>query len=343
MDDFLAPDDSDEEAVAPKKRKRPSNGKIQPKSSPLPRLEADSDNELPIPSASTAQQWTYDPENPKPLNVKSDAKINVIPRQSANGKKWKEKAHTSEPEQRYPWLATIMDADRNPAGHPDYDPRTVYIPPLAWTKFSPFEKQYWEIKQKLWDTIVFFKKGKFYELYENDATIGHQLFDLKLTDRVNMRMVGVPEMSLDLWANQFVAKGFKIARVDQQESALAKEMRERGDTGAKKGKEDKVIRRELACVLTAGTLVDGGMLQDEMSTYCVAIKEAEADGLPIFGISFVDTATGQFFLSQFADDVDLTKFETFVAQTRPQELLLEKVKVFLLGKGLANVISLVFP
>ena len=218
-----------------------------------------------------------------------------------------------------------MDADRNPPGHPDYDPRTVYIPPMAWNKFSPFEKQYWEIKQKFWDTIVFFKKGKFYELYENDATIGHQLFDLKLTDRVNMRMVGVPEMSLDHWANQFVAKGYKIARVDQKESALGKEMRERdGKKPGKAAKEDKVIRRELACVLTAGTLVDGGMLQDDMSTYCVSIKESTMDDLPAFGIAFVDTATGQFSLAEFIDDVDFTKFETFIAQIRPQELLLEK-------------------
>lgn len=180
----------------------------------------------------------------------------------------------SEPEERYPWLVDIRDMDGHPPGHPDYDPRTIYIPPLAWKNFSPFEKQYWEIKQKFWDTIVFFKKGKFYELYENDATIGHQLFDLKLTDRVNMRMVGVPESSLDYWASQFVAKGYKIARVDQSETALGKEMRERDDKGGKSGKEEKVIKRELSCVLTAGTLVDGSMLQDDMSTYCVAIKEA---------------------------------------------------------------------
>lgn len=214
-----------------------------------------------------------------------------------------------------------MDADRHPPDHPDYDPRTIYIPPLAWDKFSPFEKQYWEIKQKFWDTMVFFKKGKFYELYENDATIGHQLFDLKLTDRVNMRMVGVPEASLDHWANQFVAKGYKIARVDQMESALAKDMRERE---LKNKKEEKVIRRELACVLTGGTLVDGGMLQDDMATYCAAIKESERDGKPCFGIAFVDTATAQFNLADFEDDADMTRFETFVAQTRPGEILLEK-------------------
>lgn len=273
--------------------------------------------------ASTAQQWNYDPENTQ-VPHREQVPATIKKKASLPASKLKAKAHVSEPEQRYPWLAKLLDIDRNPPDHPEYDPRTVYIPPLAWNKFSPFEKQYWEIKQKFFDTIVFFKKGKFYELYEHDATIGHQLFDLKLTDRVNMRMVGVPEMSLDHWANQFVAKGFKIARVDQSESALGKEMRERGDSSTKKGKEDKVIRRELACVLTAGTLVDARMLQDDMSTYCVSIKEAEVDNLPVFGISFVDTATGQFFVTEFVDDIDYTKFETFVAQTRPQEILVEK-------------------
>ncbi|KAF2815507.1 DNA mismatch repair protein MutS [Mytilinidion resinicola] len=321
MEDFIVPDDSDEDAVVPQKRKRQPAKQSRSKSSPLPAPPppADDDNEdIEMHTVSTAQQWTYDPENLEPLQPRSTN----VPAKKPKDKNMKQKAHVTEPEARYPWLANLLDADRNPPGHPDYDPRSIYIPPLAWTKFSAFEKQYWEIKQKFWDTIVFFKKGKFYELYENDATIGHQLFDLKLTDRVNMRMVGVPEASLDTWANQFVAKGFKIARVDQMESALAKEMRERG--GEKAAKADKIIRRELAAVLTAGTLVDGGMLQDDMATFCVAVKESEKDGLPVFGIAFVDTATAQFQLCEFVDDADMTKFETFVAQTRPGELLLEK-------------------
>jgi DNA mismatch repair protein MSH6 len=216
-------------------------------------------------TASTAQQWTYDPENPE--------RIKPRPTQAAKpsaAKAGKPKAYKTEPEQRHTWLAHPVDADRNPPDHPDYDPRTLFIPPNSLAKLSAFERQYWGIKSKFMDTIVFFKKGKFYELYENDATVGHQIFDLKLTDRVNMRMVGVPESSLDHWANQFVAKGFKIARVDQMENALSKEMRERDDT--KGNKVEKIIRRELASVLTSGTLVDGGMLQDDMSTYCVAIK-----------------------------------------------------------------------
>ncbi|KAF7597240.1 DNA mismatch repair protein msh6 [Aspergillus hancockii] len=318
MDDFVVADESDEEVKPSKKRKRPTQSKVKSSSlPPVPSLEEDLDLDIPDASSGTAFKWTYDPDNSEPRQNRT-----ALTPSKSRSNATKQKAHVTEPEQRYPWLANIRDIDGNPPGHPDHDPRTIYIPPLAWAKFSPFEKQYWEIKQKFWDTVVFFKKGKFYELYENDATIGHQLFDLKLTDRVNMRMVGVPEMSLDHWANQFVAKGYKIARVDQAESALGKEMRERD--GKKGGKEDKVIRRELACVLTAGTLVEGSMLQDDMSTYCVAIKEAIIDNSPAFGLAFVDTATGQFFLSEFVDDADMTKFETFVAQTRPQELLVEK-------------------
>jgi DNA mismatch repair protein MSH6 len=331
IEDFVVSDDSDAPSRS-KKRKRPAAKSTAPRKKsnlssspgPDPRSPAADDDEVMQdipPSTSTAQKWKYDPDDIQP----SEPAARVPPpTQKSTGPKSKPKAHTKEPEDRYPWLANILDGNKNPPGHPDFDPTCIYIPPLAERNFSPFEKQYWDIKKKLWDTVVFFKKGKFYELYENDATIGHQLFDLKMTDRVNMRMVGVPESSLNMWVNQFVAKGFKVARVDQMESALGKEMRERESTAKK---ADKIIRRELACILTGGTLVDGSMLQDDMATYCAAIKETVVDGKPAFGIAFVDAATGQFFLSEFEDDVDLTKFETFVAQTSPRELLLEKSRL----------------
>jgi DNA mismatch repair protein MSH6 len=332
LDDFIAPDDSDD-GVPLKKRKQPSKSASRKQSrdksshhipesgdkSPTDDKEnLDLDFDM---DDSTAQQWTYDPENLQPLKPRSSN----VPPKPQNGKGKKPKAHTSQPEERYAWLADIRDADRNPPGHPNYDPRTLYIPPMAWNKFSPFEKQYWEIKQNFWDSIVFFKKGKFYELYEKDAILASQLFDFKLTSRVNMSMAGAPESSLSHWATQFVAKGYKVARVDQKESALAKEMRERDDDAPKKkSKEESIIKRELACVLTAGTLVDGSMLQDDMATFCVAIKEFEVDDKLAFGVAFVDTAVGQFHVTEFVDDLDCTRFETFIAQVRPQELLLEK-------------------
>jgi DNA mismatch repair protein MSH6 len=267
-DDFVVPDDEDEAPVSRKKKRVQSKAKspASPAVSDSERPDEMEDIELGE-RTSTANQWTYDPETSTTASVRKPQ-----PQRPTNStQKPKQKAHATEPEQRYPWLANLKDAERRSPDHPDYDPRTVYIPPGAWNKFSPFEKQYWDIKKNLWDTVVFFKKGKFYELYENDATIGHQRFELKLTDRVNMRMVGVPESSLDYWANRFVAAGYKIARVDQLETALGKEMRER-DGSESKSKADKIIRRELAGILTGGTLVEGSMLQDDMATYCMAIK-----------------------------------------------------------------------
>ena len=82
-----------------------------------------------------------------------------------------------------------MDKNRNRPDHPDYDPRSIYIPKSTLDKLSPFEHQFWTIKKDHYDTVLFFQKGKFFELYEEDARIGHRDFDLKLTERVKMCMV----------------------------------------------------------------------------------------------------------------------------------------------------------
>lgn len=108
-------------------------------------------------------------------------------------------------------------------------------------------------------------------MYEEDAIIGHREFDLKLTQRVKMSMVGVPEMSFNFWAAYVLLrsinfspslltftvgnswekvrvkaniyatcayrslKGYKVGRVDQAETALGAEMRLAADKG--KGKK----------------------------------------------------------------------------------------------------------
>ncbi|KAG6810732.1 hypothetical protein H0H92_010562 [Tricholoma furcatifolium] len=221
------------------------------------------------------------------------------------GKKDEKKAAESP----YSFLEDVKDKEGRRPGEPDYDPRTLHIPKSAWSEFTPFEKQFWEIKQNHYDTVLFFQKGKFLELYEDDARIGHQEFDLKLTSRVKMSMVGVPEMSFNFWAAKFLGKGYKVGRVDQAETALGAEMRmaadkSQGKVSADKGK-DKIVRRELNKVYTNGTLVDAELLTDEQAGHCVSIYEDEAHEGPDhnkFGICVLDCSTSQFDLSAFVDD-----------------------------------------
>ena len=65
---------------------------------------------------------------------------------------------------------------------------------------------------------------------------------------------------------------YKVARVDQMETSVGKSLREKSSARGSIGKEEKIIRRELACVLTSGTLTDPGLLPTDMATYTLSIK-----------------------------------------------------------------------
>ncbi|KZO95305.1 DNA mismatch repair protein Msh6 [Calocera viscosa TUFC12733] len=228
------------------------------------------------------------------------------------------KANKKSQEECFDFLRDVRDRSSRRPGEEGYDPRTIFIPKSAWASFTPFEKQFWEIKQNHYDTVLMFQKGKFYELYEQDAEIGHREFDLKLTDRVKMKMVGVPESSFNFWAAKFLAKGYKVGRVDQVETQLGAEMRvaKHGNSSGGSGKE--IVRRELNKVLTNGTLVDPELMVDDEAGHCVSIKEGENN---TFGVCTLDAATGEFNLCAFEDDVCRTRLETLMRQLRPKELV----------------------
>ncbi|GAA6018493.1 hypothetical protein JCM11491_006423 [Sporobolomyces phaffii] len=295
-------------------------------------------------------------QSPRPLLQSSGSGSSAI-KTAAEMSREKEKQQKKANETAYGFLAKPRDADRVLHSDPGADPRTLYIPSDIWVSFTPFEKQFWEIKQNHFDTVLFFQKGKFFELvsipvlcesgarygdtdsvapnvqYEDDARIGHTVFDLKLTDRVKMAMVGVPESSFDFWAAKFLAQGYKVGRVDQSETALGAEIRNKdakaaaGKGKAKaKGGGKEIVRRELKSVLTSGTIVDGTMLTDDMSNHCVAIKEelSGSSTLPSFGVCVLDASTAEFSLSHFADDVSRTQLETLIRQLKPKEIIHQK-------------------
>merc|ERR1719515_345708 len=67
---------------------------------------------------------------------------------------------------RFGWL------ESGRAGAGARDPRTLEVPEAALRKMSPSQQQFWECKRAYADTVLFFKVGKFYELYEDDAEVG---------------------------------------------------------------------------------------------------------------------------------------------------------------------------
>ncbi|KAG9048858.1 DNA mismatch repair protein msh6 [Tulasnella sp. UAMH 9824] len=324
-DDFIAPSDEEEDDDdQPPARSR--NGSMSGSASGMDVDSDEDDDDEPVKKKSAKAKGGSKPSRPpaRPSAVGASTSSTNLFMTDAERKTMSVKQDKKANEECYSFLKDIKDADGIREGEPGYNPRTLYVPHSAWKNFTPFEKQFWEIKRNYWDTVLFFQKGKFYELYENDAQIGHQLFDLKLTDRVKMKMVGVPEYSFDLWASKFLAKGYKVGKVDQAETMLGAEMRMAAEKGKGKPKAaaapaEKIVRRELTKVLTGGTLVDANMLQDDQAGHCVAIREVEDEDN--FGLCVLDAATGEFNLCSFVDDVCRTKLETMMRQLRPKELV----------------------
>ncbi len=145
-------------------------------------------------------------------------------------------------------------------------PKTITIPRKALDAMANMERQYWDIKSKHFNIVVFFKKGKFYELYDADAVIANREFGLRIagdtTNRGKMRMAGVPEQSFAEWAKLFVFRGHKVGRVEQ--------MSEDSSTEAD-GAKAKIVPRHLVQILTAGTVTDPSMISDYLGTFVLAL------------------------------------------------------------------------
>ncbi|KAM0681700.1 DNA mismatch repair protein msh6 [Glugoides intestinalis] len=231
-------------------------------------------------------------------------------------------------DERYGFMTDIRDANMKSIIDEEYDPTTLFIPEKYYSKFTAFERQFWDIKRKYFDTVIFFKKGKFYELYEGDADIASKLFDLKVTERVNMKMAGIPESSYETWAAKFIAHGYKIGRVDQVENSIGKKIREQD------GKKSAIIGRELKEIITTSTVYTSEFLDSCFPFYLCVLKQhencdsAECTGPMHFSLLLYDASINTIFTSNFCDSYDCNILKTIFVQNCIKELITdEKINV----------------
>ncbi|XP_061366489.1 DNA mismatch repair protein MSH7 [Gastrolobium bilobum] len=198
---------------------------------------------------------------------------------------------------KFEWLdpSQIRDDNRRRPNDPLYDRATLYIPPEVLKKMSATQKQYWSVKCKYMDVVLFFKVGKFYELYEIDAEIGHKELDWKITlsGVGKCRQVGVSESGIDDAVQNLVARGYKVGRIEQLETS--EEAKARG--------ANSVVRRKLVQVVTPSTAVDGNIGPD--AVHLLAIKERNNgldNGSVVYGFAFVDCARLRFWVGSIDDD-----------------------------------------
>ncbi|XP_041361068.1 DNA mismatch repair protein Msh6-like [Gigantopelta aegis] len=225
----------------------------------------------------------------------------------------------------------IKDIDGHRKSDEDYDPKTLYIPDGFLLKQTPGMKQWWELKAKHFDVILFFKMGKFYELFHMDAVICVNELGL-IFMKGDHAHCGFPEIAYDRYANVLIERGYKVARIEQTETPDM--MEKRCKQLSRPTKFDKVVRREVCRVTSKGTKTyrhaDGDCSTNE-TNYLLAIAEKEnrQDDSSVYGVCFVDTSIGQFHVGQFTDDRHCSRLRTLIAHHPPAQVLYERGKVSL--------------
>ncbi|XP_037040752.1 probable DNA mismatch repair protein Msh6 [Bradysia coprophila] len=221
----------------------------------------------------------------------------------------------------------IKDINGHKKSDPEYDPRTLYVPKSFLDKLTPTTRQWWDMKSRAMDCVLFFKIGKFYELYHMDADVG--VTELGFTYMKAMKgeaaHSGFPEQSYDRMVTTLVAKGYKVARIEQTETP---EMNaERVKTTPRATKFEKGLRREICQVTNRGTQVFSqqvGVTNNYEPNYMLAVCEKHTLTSNRFGVCFIDTSLGEFNIGEFDDDKHCSRLLTLLSHNLPVFILYER-------------------
>uniref|UniRef100_A0AC35TLD1 DNA mismatch repair protein n=1 Tax=Rhabditophanes sp. KR3021 TaxID=114890 RepID=A0AC35TLD1_9BILA len=227
----------------------------------------------------------------------------------------------------------IKDSEGRRPDHPNYDSKTLFVPAAYYDKVTPGHKQWWDFKRTHFDTILFHKVGRFYELYHMDAEIGHDLMGLNYM-KGDYAHVGFPEKSYGLYAEQLLKFGHSVARIEQTETPEGLEQRKIEFKKANQ-KVPQVVNREICRVTNRASRTCAAI--DAENDLCVDSNDGENENFLMaittiqkennattFGICFINTCVGKFYLTQFEDNATFSGLRTLVSHFQPAQLLLEK-------------------
>jgi DNA mismatch repair protein MutS len=167
---------------------------------------------------------------------------------------------------------------------------------------TPMMQQYQSIRRSLpADTLLLFRLGDFYEMFFEDAKEGSQLLNVALTKRNLVPMCGIPFHAADNYVRRLIKAGRRVAICDQVSEPV----------------KGQIVQREITHIVSPGTINDLQMLDAKRNNFLAAIRAREkGDG---YGFAFIDLTTGDFRVTELADDKELADE---LARVQPAEVLI---------------------
>ncbi|MBN1755446.1 DNA mismatch repair protein MutS [bacterium] len=169
---------------------------------------------------------------------------------------------------------------------------------------TPLMEQYYRIKQKYPDAILFFRMGDFYEMFEDDAEVASKVLGITLTSRGHgmperTPLAGVPYHASDKYLSRLLDAGYKVAICEQVE-----------DPKQAKG----LVKREVIEVMSPGTITLETPGLGISNNYLLSIYPNQNK----LAYSCADLMTGQFFTKEIHPNRLLNELTLL----EPREILL---------------------
>jgi DNA mismatch repair protein MutS len=167
-------------------------------------------------------------------------------------------------------------------------------------ELTPLMKQYFSIKERHKDAIVFFRLGDFYEMFGEDAEKASKILQIALTTRDKSRdnpipMCGIPYFASETYIAKVIRAGLKVAICEQI-----------GDPKETKG----IVEREVVRVITPGTHAPENPKEN---TFIISIFPQGTR----HGLAAADISTGQFIVYETEENI-----EDEISRFEPKEILM---------------------
>ncbi len=168
---------------------------------------------------------------------------------------------------------------------------------------TPMMQQYQGIRRSLpADTLLLFRLGDFYEMFFEDAKEASAILNVALTKRNLVPMCGIPHHAAENYIRRLLKAGRRVAVCDQ----------------VGEPQKGQIVQREISHIVSPGTVADLHMLDAKRNNFLAAIHAGSKGG---YGFAFVDLTTGDFRVTELADDKELADE---LARVQPAEVLVSE-------------------
>ncbi len=186
---------------------------------------------------------------------------------------------------------------------------------MSQKKITPMMKQYFDIKKKLPNILLFFRMGDFYEMFYDDAIIASKELEIALTTRDkknNIPMCGVPYHAVNNYISKLIKKGYKVAICEQLEEPVP----------------GKIVKRDIVKIITPGTVVDEISLEPKENNFLASFY-FDTDG---GSLCFSDVTTGEFYIVSFDKDNLEEDLKIELGHFKPSEMIVVSYKRGIIDK-----------